>query len=510
MNYFNRSISQNPRSVYIVATITSFILSFWLNLKETVINPDGVCYLLSAEAIGHSGIRGAMELCGQAKWPFYSILIYAVSQLTHLSFLVSADLLNSIFSATTVCTFILIAKQLGGNSRILWFAALSILLTHQFNNVRESIIRDHGFWAFYLLSLYVLLKYFAQPRLLMAILFSTTLLIATLFRIEALIFLLLLPWLAWFDTRYTVLMRAKFFFSLNCLLLLTGLMIFVWLLITQQHLDKLTRVNELFHQFQYGLFTMSERFQTMKLALAQYVLPLDSAHDSGLILIVMMLSWYCFSVMSNLSWIYVLLVGYAWLHHILLLSSTSKRVLMSYLFINVLITFGFLMQHVFLSNRYLIALSLVLMLWVPFALNHLMERAILLRYRLSLGLSIFIMLIFSFGSIFDFGYSKSYISSSGNWLAQHIPSKASLYANDFQLMYYSNHFGNSIFTKVRDYVQLDSIANGKWKQYDYLAIRLSHRYPNKWLKILSEMHMKPIRVFSNKRGDRVEIYRVKI
>ena len=49
------------------------------------------------------------------------------------------------------------------------------------------------------------------------------------------------------------------------------------------------------------------------------------------------------------------------------------------------------------------------------------------------------------GGIVDFGYSKAYIHTAGDWLAAHVPAKATLYANDYQLMYYSQHFGKRLF-----------------------------------------------------------------
>ena len=75
----------------------------------------------------------------------------------------------------------------------MWFALGVILLSHQFNSVRQYIVRDHGFWAFYLVSLYFLLKYVEDVSWKNALAWSASLLMATLFRIEGAIFLLTLP-----------------------------------------------------------------------------------------------------------------------------------------------------------------------------------------------------------------------------------------------------------------------------------------------------------------------------
>jgi len=80
--------------------------------------------------------------------------------------------------------------------------------------------------------------------------------------------------------------------------------------------------------------------------------------------------------------------------------------------------------------------------------------------------------------------------------------------HDYQLMYYSRHFGFDIFTKAKSYTHISAIAHDQWKQYDYLALRLNKREEGETAAILREINLSPVRVFSNKRGDRVAIYRV--
>jgi hypothetical protein len=68
-------------AIYLIAAFLSIFLSLDGYLRATVINPDGICYLQSAAAISSLGVHGAMQLCGQAHWPFYSILIFGLSSL---------------------------------------------------------------------------------------------------------------------------------------------------------------------------------------------------------------------------------------------------------------------------------------------------------------------------------------------------------------------------------------------------------------------------------------------
>ncbi len=144
-----------------------------------------------------------MHLCDQSKWPFYSVLIYAIARLTHFSYLNSAFLLNGFFTLISVLTFINLVNQLSKNQRVVWLAAAVILLAQEFNAVRTDIVRDHGFWAFYLLSVLFLLKYFRQSELNFfswpfSFGWAICLIVATLFRVEGVIFLILMPFAVFF------------------------------------------------------------------------------------------------------------------------------------------------------------------------------------------------------------------------------------------------------------------------------------------------------------------------
>lgn len=497
------------RFIYFSAIAASVLLSFWINYRETVINPDAICYLISAESVGKLGVKGAMHLCGQAIWPFYSVLIYSFVQLTHLSYTLTAYLLDAFFSLISVLTFILIVKELGGSKRVMWLAAAVILLSHEFNSTREYIVRDHGFWAFYLCSILLLIRYFKSPSWQTALLWNISLVIATLFRIEGAIFLLTMPFLAFFYPRLTWMHRFKSFLSLNSLTIvicLTGIAYF--LLHPQKTLDQLGRVSELTAQLQNGFATIAWRYTTTKLGLAQHVLTTDSAKDAGIVWMVLMCGWYGLSIIGNLSLIYALLFLYGIRQRVLALTQ-SKAVLYGYLFINIAVTFTFLLERMFLSKRYLIALSLVFMLFVPFALERLWQNTNTLRQRFIFFLAILLILFSAAGGIFDFGYSKAYIHDAGDWLDKNVPKDAMLYANDYQLMYYSRHFGDDIFKLQRKFTHVDAIADGRWKQYDYIALRLDQKEAAKVAAIRDDMNRTPDKTFSNKRGDQIVIYKLR-
>lgn len=498
------------RQIYAFAFLVSIVLSYLVGYRNVVINPDGICYLLSAQIVGSASIKDVMQLCPQSQWPFYSTLIYALVQMSHFSFTASAYLLNAFFSVITVVTFITIIKELGGTRRILWLAALVILFHHQFNILRDNIIRDHGFWAFYLVSVYFLLKYFREPKWTTALAWNVSLMTATLFRIEGAIFLLGMPFVSWLCLNHSFRQRAKSFFTLNLPLILICTAFAVWQLShPQQNMQKLGRVGEVVNQLQHGLFILADRYHAAKTALIQHVLPPESTSDASVVLFLVLITWYLYNVIITLSWGYAALVVYAWMSRASGFASRSALVVWGYVVVNLIMTLGFLAEHLFVSKRYLIALVLVFMIWVPFALNDLIEKWPSLRHRLFLSFMSLVLFISALSGVVEFGQSKYYIRSAGNWIASHVPAHATLYVNDFQLMYYSQHFDTHIFEILPKYLKINTIAQGQWKKYDYVALRLRNKEEGELSAVMQELAgMTPVQVYSNKRGNRVAIYKI--
>jgi hypothetical protein len=145
------------------------------------------------------------------------------------------------------------------------------------------------------------------------------------------------------------------------------------------------------------------------------------------------------------------------------------------------------------------------MIWVPFALDNLLQQWRVRKWPLVLA--VFFIVISSLGGIFEFGYSKRYIHEAGHWLAVNAPMNARIYSNHYLVMYYSDHFGNDIFNKAVSFSDLKTISNGKWKQYDFLALEVDEKNLPQTEPIMEEMDRKPLAVFMNKRGDQVVIFR---
>jgi hypothetical protein len=496
------TLRNNNVMIYIIAALFSIVLSYDGSLRATVVNPDGICYLQSAASIGTLGLRDAMHLCGQAQWPAYSILIFDLVKLTNMDYITAAHCLDGIFSLISVLTFIYIVKLLGGTKRVLVLAAATILLAHDFDSVREYVIRDHGFWAFYLISVAALIQYFRLRRAKDVLLWVVALIIATLFRVEGVIFIILVPLIALFDSGH----RLRSYLQLNAVTILLGLLALLFIF-GYHGTVQIDRLMEIENQFMHGASALFQSFHERAAALGQHVLSSYSARDAGLVLFLLLVVWYGVSVVASLSLIYTLLFVYAWCKKSLNLDQPGRLVLAAYVCVNVLITAAFLVDYMFLSKRYLIALSLLLMLWVPFALESLIAQHSQRKWLLPVV--VLVLVISSLGGMFDFGYSKAYIRDAGRWLADNVPAGESIYSNDYQVMFYSTRFGNRIFSQAGAFADMSLLANAKWKQYAYVALRVD-LHELKTSAVIQEIQSKinPVHVFANKRGDEVVIYKI--
>lgn len=502
-----------PYGIYLISGFVSILLSCWISGSTSVINPDAICYLQSA-AVMHEGLSVAMNLCDQAKWPFYSILIAGFVELTKLSFETSAYILNGIFSLLTVLVFIGIIHFLSKSTSrfnasrlneitLLSMAAVVILLVNEFNSIKHYIIRDHGFWAFYLLSILLLMCYFRFQKWYFALGWSVSIIIATLFRIEGAIFLLIMPCLAFIAINERFVIRLKAFMQLNAITILIGVFLLYWLFYTQQSIGRLSEIE---FQLSHGVSTIVNRFTERAHNLGVHVLNTYSARDSKLILSITITAWYFTIVLANLSFVYMGLLIYSWYKRLLPAEKSSRMVLWSYIIINISVTAFFLAQNMFLSKRYMVALSLVLMLWIPFALENLIMQWRLRHWPILLAMTM--IFIASLGGIFEFGHSKKYIHDAGTWIANHAAPNEKIYSNDPLVMYYTNRFGDQIFEKIKQFSYPGSVEKGQWKQHDYLVLRTDKKNLDEQSGILQELTFEPIKVFSNKRGDQVRIYQV--
>ncbi len=174
------------RYIYAAAALASLLLSAWAVWQNPYINQDGVHYLRAA-----AGDPAALTWIGH--WAFYPRLIGVLAALTGLDLYWAAHLLDALLDLIAVLALLRLIERLPGHRGLLIWGALLILALPYFNDNRAQIIRDHGYWAFSLLALGAWLRLLGDFHWRPLIAWTLWMGLATLFRVEGLAFLLLMP-----------------------------------------------------------------------------------------------------------------------------------------------------------------------------------------------------------------------------------------------------------------------------------------------------------------------------
>ena len=188
--WLNRIDRFNTKNLILWVVAASILLAAWMQyIQHGWINPDSVLYLEQARLFSLGDWRGATQVFN---WPLYGACIGFVHKLTSLSIHVSAQLLNMLFFSMATASFLCLIKLAGGNNRTL-IAGTLLLFGSQYivGDVLEMLMRDEGFWAFYLTALVFFIRYNQQLKKRDAVLWQICIMFAVLFRIEAILFLII-------------------------------------------------------------------------------------------------------------------------------------------------------------------------------------------------------------------------------------------------------------------------------------------------------------------------------
>ncbi len=173
----------------LAAFSVSLILSFvaWLGSS---INRDGMLYISTAQTFLESGFVAAKT---NFTWPFLSISIAIISQLTGLGLEHVGFLLNALFMAGTCALMVSCIER--RTPELAWWSCLTILALPGLNEYRNELLREYGCWFFIMLAFWLVLRWAERPRWLTALPPQLALATAALFRPEALaLFPALIAW----------------------------------------------------------------------------------------------------------------------------------------------------------------------------------------------------------------------------------------------------------------------------------------------------------------------------
>jgi hypothetical protein len=453
--------------------LLSLPLAVWMMVQSYgSINVDGILYIEVARKFDAGQWRQGLELYN---WPFYPLLMMLVHKLGHLGFETSAHLLDAMFFALLTAGLLTLVREVGGD-RLTMIAAGALLFVSSsiVRSYLPMVLRDPGFWAFHLWSIVFFLRFYTRHRWMDALGWGITATVATLFRVEGLTYLAVLPLLILFQRQLPG--RAALFARADALLILAGCgLLIAWLLHPTLDIHKMGRLGDplmllkgAYQQVAHGLLDKARLYGNT--VLGKFI---SSYGMDGLLLTLIYI--LIVKISTSAGWLHLLLAGYARQY----LGSEKlpkfQNVFAWLVAIGTTHAAFMLLSGFLLPKRYLMLIGFVIIVYAAFGLAALYEswrqkpwNPLSDNWKFPLVAAI---LAIQFGIMVGVWHrEKTDELDAAKWMAVHAASGSRIYGDSARLRYYagtSQPFRRGMVT-VEDIQQL--FTNGEAAQYDYLMV----------------------------------------
>jgi len=457
-------------------------LQFWVVLFATLIaaqvqyiqhgwiNPDSVLYLEAAKLFSNGKWEAGFVVFG---WPLYSLCIALVNKITQFGVHVSAQILNVLFFTITTYSYIKIILLAGGKQKQIIAGAL-IWLSAQYaiGGVLEMLMRDEGFWAFYLLSIVFFIRFYQQHQLKDALLWQICIIAATLFRIEAILYVMFLPLILLFQTGFNAKQKWKHLLMANSINIgLATLLIAVFTFNDQLSTNLLGRLNEI---FTINIWQQLTQQLTEKSGIMSSQVLGDYLEEFAVQGILMTFIYVIFvKTFSATGFINVILSAFTIRKNKQLIDLAAFNVLRAAAII-ALLNMALIITKVFvLSSRYVLALSFILMVFAAFYFADLLSNNNQNKKIkwLSIALVVF-MLGGAIKNILPKRQGYNYMQDAVAWIHHNNSEKKSVFYDQARMHYYANAPFIGTFDNPLKYLE-KSIVNKSIYNHHYILIETS-------------------------------------
>ncbi len=457
----------NPIHLFWLIVATSIVLAARMQaIQHGWINPDSVLYLEAAKLITIGDFRGAYNIFS---WPFYALCIGLVSKVTGFATHLSAQFLNMVFFGIATASFLKII-QLAGGKNLALFAGALLLFGNLYivGDVLEMLMRDQGFWAFYLASLVFFIRFYQQNKVLDALLWQVAAILAVLFRIEAITFLLLLPLIFIFDSHANYKQRIiKLLKTYSISLFILTIIFIAIYTIPSLNIKSFGRLQEVFNTnlwdvFSSNLIGRSSIMSTQ--VLGEY---LEEYAIAGLLMTFV----YVILVknITTLGAVGVIAVGLHFKDKFNHMNNHIKRVLTAVSIICVM-NMALIITKVFvLSSRYVVALTFILLIVSALYLGHLFNKTTSkkqTRLLTIVSIAIIVLCLSIIKNVLPKQAGYNYMQDAVAWVKNN-QHDATVFYEDARLRYYAGapFIGSGVFDWR---ATRHNVSNNP--QYDYLVI----------------------------------------
>ncbi len=470
LSWLNKLDKIAPSKIFWWVISISMVIAAWIQyIQHGWINPDSVLYFEQARLISLGDWRGAFKVFN---WPFYAFCIAYTHKLTTLGIHTSAQVLNIIFFGAATASYLKLIQLAGGTSRAMFCGAL-VLFGAQYivGDVLGMLMRDEGFWAFFLASLVFLIQYIQHQRTRDAIFWQICIIVATLFRIEAICYLLGLPFALFFIPNQSWQNRLQHVIRTYSISLFMLAVIFMVILLNPDlSMKNFGRLQEVFSLNLYNEFTAHLKEKSNIMAdqvlgkhLSEYAVP-------GLLIT------FIYAILSKIISAAGIIpsalnvYGARQGHHQTIENNTYF--ILSAAATIAIISMALIITKVFvLSGRYVVALSWILMIWAAIYLAEMFKTS----NKKLLKIGVLILMLLCLGLVKNIwpkreGYN--YMQDAAAWLQQQNTTPDYVFYDDSRMRYYAG----APFIGTWDdnwIVAKSAIDDNNINQYDYLVISLS-------------------------------------
>lgn len=405
--------------------LISLILSAWVIYTNDTMATDGIVYLDAAHQISLGNWNEAYNIY---KWLLFPILIALVSKLTFLDVTYAGLLLNTTFFAALPWVFLTVLKAMGGNRAVMLSGLIIILVAPNINEYRADILRGIGSWVFFLLSLLMMIRLLQSKETRYAYFWFATIVVATLFRFELIVYAALMPVGFLFVRELSRYSRLRLISTCY-----TPLLILVIVLAVAYSLNIIpaSRFADLGQYYDLFMSSINLKIPEKVRIINERVLNPMSG-DYGIAGIAALLALILVTtIIKKASILVSFLAAYVLTKPAIRSSISGLPIILWIILVNLFYLAFYLTWSFFMTGRVTMPIALSAALIASFALPHFVSRSVnkqrnLVRKGGQYLVYTLIVFMFLDGTV-SFGHSKEYFRKSGEWLRPKVSSSTSEY-----------------------------------------------------------------------------------
>jgi len=486
--------------IRIYAVCASLMISLFTILIPDTLNDDAYVYIRTAGIALDDGIAAAFQ---HYSWATYSLLISAVSQVG-LDLFSAAFIINGLFYALLVYAFVSIISEIDNSRLTLTFAAICILVYPQLNEYRYLIIRDIGFWALTLFSVWLFIRHRKTRKFKFAFGYCSVLILAAFFRAEAAAFLFLIPFTVLLDKQKNKKTKKQIFVHLMATAI--GFSMIAILLLALLGFDITSLFIEfvsVYEPFVASTFSPNEfELSALSTLLFGEYAAAYSAEYISIFMATGLLAILFANVFNAIGGPYFFVLVYGAIFKKVKIDRDLANTVLGYMLINFIILFLFLFITRYLTSRYATMICLLLALPVPLILADLYRQALEKKQSL---VTAALVLFFSYcaaDAYYSFGDSKSFVFDSIDWIADSSDKSRRVITNNHAIAYYSGRVEN--YDSVLKFLTQDQLLNAV--EEDLIVIEMNHEMTQLVESDLIAPNLKFEIAFPDNEDRRVSVY----